>query len=150
MIAPEDPQAADVVDLLARHLEFARSQGPPEDAHALEVDGLAAADVDFFALRRDRGLLAVGALTRLEPWHGEIKSMHTATGHRGEGLGASMLAHLLEHARQSQMTRVSLETGSMAIFAPARALYSRAGFVACEPYADYRPSAYSSFFTRTL
>lgn len=149
-VALEDPRREDVVALLTRHLAFARSQSPPEDAHALDVDGLAAPDVDFFTLRDDRGLLAVGALRRLDDEHGEVKSMHTAEAHRGEGLGGRMLAHLLDHARALGLTRVSLETGSMEIFAPARALYRRAGFAECEPFGDYRASAWSSYFTRTL
>jgi putative acetyltransferase len=39
-IAIDDPRAPDVQRLLATHLSFARGQTPPEDAHALDVDGL--------------------------------------------------------------------------------------------------------------
>ena len=149
-VALEDPRDADVVALLARHLAFARSESPPEDAHALDVDGLAGPDVSFFTLRREGELLAVGALRRLDGDHAEIKSMHTAEGHRGQGLAGRMLEHLLAHARDAGFSRVSLETGSMEIFAPARALYRRAGFVECPPFGDYLPSGWSTFFTRTL
>jgi putative acetyltransferase len=149
-VALEDPRSADVVALLTRHLAFARSESPPEDAHALEVDGLAGSDVSFFTLRRDGALLAVGALRRLDESHAEIKSMHTAAAHRGQGLAAHVLEHLLAHARTQGFSRVSLETGSMESFAPARALYRRAGFVDCAPFGDYRPSDWSTFLTRTL
>ena len=149
-IALEDPRAADVVALLERHLAFARSESPPEDAHALDVDGLRGPDIWFFTVRREGALLGVGALRRLDGEHAEIKSMHTAEGHRGQGLAARMLEHLITHAREQGFSRVSLETGSMEIFEPARALYRRAGFVECPPFGGYVPSDWSTFFTRAL
>jgi putative acetyltransferase len=45
--------------------------------------------------------------------------------------------------------RVSLETGTMAEFAPARALYESAGFLPCGP-AGYQASPDNCFFTLTL
>jgi hypothetical protein len=38
-IAPDDPRAGDVQELLGRHLAFAYSQSGPEHVHALAVDG---------------------------------------------------------------------------------------------------------------
>ena len=38
----------------------------------------------------------------------------------------------------------------MAAFAPARALYARAGFTECGPFGDYRPSITSTFMTLLL
>jgi putative acetyltransferase len=61
-----------------------------------------------------------------------------------------VLEHLLEVARSRGYRRICLETGSMAAFAPARALYARAGFEGCGPFGDYRPSANSMFMTRAL
>jgi putative acetyltransferase len=43
-----------------------------------------------------------------------------------------------------------LETGSMAAFAPARALYSRFGFVTCGPFGDYILDPNSVFMTFEL
>jgi putative acetyltransferase len=48
------------------------------------------------------------------------------------------------------MTRLSLETGSWAYFAPARALYARHGFVECGPFEGYREDPNSVFMTREL
>jgi len=150
-IGPDDPHADDVRRLLAAHLAFAHDNSPPEDVYALDVDGLLAADISFFSARDgDGGLLAVGALRRLDVGHAEIKSMHTAVSARGRGVGRAMLAHLLELARTRGCRRVSLETGTMAEFAPARALYASAGFVPCEPFGDYRPSPNSVCMTRLL
>jgi len=149
-IGIDDPRAADVRALLAVHLTFARSQTPPEDAHAMDVDGLLDPAVTFFSFRAGGTLLAVGALKQLDPQHAEIKSMHTAQDARGRGVGRQMLEHLIAVARERGYRRLSLETGSMASFAPARALYARAGFDVCGPFADYRESPNSTYMTLRL
>ena len=61
-----------------------------------------------------------------------------------------MVEHLLGAARERGFRRVSLETGSMPAFAPARALYASAGFTPCGPFGDYRPSRNSTFMTLAL
>ena len=61
-----------------------------------------------------------------------------------------MLGHVMTVARERGYQRVSLETGSMAAFAPARSLYAGAGFTPCEPFGDYVPSPNSTFMTLTL
>lgn len=48
------------------------------------------------------------------------------------------------------LTRLSLETGSMAFFEPARALYQRHGLVDCPPFGDYREDPLSCLLTRDL
>ena len=149
-IAIDDPRAEDVRSLLAVHLKFARSQTPPEDAHAMDVDGLLDPAVTFFSYRAGGTLLAVGALKQLDPHHAEIKSMHTAQDARGRGLGRKMLEHLIAVSRERGYERLSLETGSMASFAPARSLYADAGFELCEPFGDYRESVNSTYMTLVL
>jgi putative acetyltransferase len=146
-ISVDDPGKPDVRRLLATHLEFAHAPTPPEDRHALDVDGLLDPSVTFFSFRRDGHLLAVAALKRLDPDHAEVKSMHTVAAARGEGIGRRMLEHLIAVAREAGYRRLSLETGSMAEFAPARALYASAGFELCEPFADYRASPNSTYMT---
>jgi putative acetyltransferase len=149
-IAIDDPRAPDVRQLLATHLAFAHSPTPPEDRHALDVDGLCQPTVKFFSFRRDGVLLAVGALQRLDPDHAEVKSMHTVAAARGQGIGRRMLEHLIAVAREAGCKRVSLETGSMVEFAPARALYASAGFALCEPFGRYRASPNSTYMTLYL
>ncbi|MCY8140428.1 GNAT family N-acetyltransferase, partial [Bacillus inaquosorum] len=46
--------------------------------------------------------------------------------------------------------RLSLETGSMASFEPARKLYEGFGFQYCEPFADYVEDPNSVFMTKKL
>ena len=149
-ISIDDPGAPDVRRLLAAHLAFARAPTPPEDAHALDVDGLLDPTVTFFSLRRDGALLAVGALKRLDSEHAEVKSMHTVEAARGQGIGRRMIEHLIAVARAAGYRRLSLETGSMVEFAPARSLYRGAGFTLCEPFGDYRESPNSTYMTLRL
>jgi putative acetyltransferase len=150
VISADSPLAPDVRELLDRHLAFTTATSPPEHMHAMNADALLDPAVSFFSYRRDGVLLGVGALKRLDDAHAEVKSMHTAQAARGTGIGRAMLEHLLAVARQHGFRRVSLETGTMAEFAPARALYASAGFAPCEPFADYRPSPDNTFMTLAI
>ena len=118
--------------------------------HALGADGLLDPAVTFFSFRAGGELLGVGAIKQLDEQHAELKSMHTTQAARGRGIGRAMVDHLLTVARDRGVRRVSLETGSMPGFAPARALYARAGFAACGPFGDYVESQYSTFMTLAL
>ena len=146
----DDPRRADVVELLQAHLAFTNRHSAPEDVHALDVDALCSPDITFYSARSNGELLGVGALRRLSPEHFEIKSMHTAVAARGQGIGRAMVEKLLAVARDASANRVSLETGTMEAMAPARALYTRLGFVECEPFGDYWVTAASMCMTLEL
>jgi putative acetyltransferase len=150
VIDVDDPRAADVRELLGRHLEFARATTPLEGVFALEADELTDPSVTFFSYRAAGELLAVGALKQLDGAHAELKSMHTAQAARGRGIGRAMVDHLLAVAGERGVSRVSLETGNMAEFAPARSLYTKAGFVPCGPFGDYEANETSAFMTLDL
>lgn len=149
-ISVDDPRKPDVRALLERHLTFSLEQTPPEHSFALDVDGLLDPAITFFSLRLADELLGVGAIKQLSPEHAEIKSMHTAAAARGRGVGRAVLAHLLEVARTRGYRRVSLETGTMEAFAPARSLYESAGFTPCEPFGDYERTEDNYFMTLAL
>jgi len=150
LIELDDPGRDDVRALLERHLAFAFEHSPPEDVHALGLDGLRTPDVSFYSGRVDGTLLGVGALKQLDPAHGELKSMHTSAEARGQGIGRAIVDHLVAEARRRGYRRLSLETGSNEPFVPARTLYARAGFVVCGPFADYELSDFSTFMTLDL
>jgi putative acetyltransferase len=149
-ITPDDPRAPDVRALLERHLAFAHEHSPPEDVHALGINGLLAPDISFFSIRRDGELLGVGALRMLDAEHAEVKSMHTAEAARAQGVGRAMVDHLIRVARERGARRVSLETGTGAVFAPARALYVRVGFEPCAPFGEHTVSPNSACMTLWL
>jgi putative acetyltransferase len=149
-IAEDDPHRDDVRALLAHHLDFARSCSPPEFVFALDLDGLSQPAVTFCSARRDGELVGVGALKELDAHHGELKSMHTSAAARRQGVGDSLLSHLVDLARRRGYRRVSLETGAQHEFGPARALYTGAGFAVCGPFGDYPDSSHSVFMTLRL
>ncbi len=148
--AVEDPTAADVSALLEAHLAFARAVTPPEGVFALDASGLTTPSVTLFGARLEGRLVGVGALSMLTPEHAELKSMHTAAPRRGGGIGRAMVEYLVAEARRRGCTRVSLETGTMDAFAPARRLYQRCGFVVCEPFGPYVDSDTSVCMTLDL
>ena len=139
-----------VIGLLERHLVTARAETAAGSAHALDLSGLKAPEIRFWSAWDGEDLLGVGALKRLGAGHGEVKSMHTAEAARRRGVAAAILAQIIAAAAASGLERLSLETGSWAYFAPARALYARHGFVECGPFADYRPDPNSAFMTLAL
>jgi putative acetyltransferase len=139
-----------VVELLEVHLVGSRAETAPGSAHALDLTGLQAADVRFWAIWDGDTLLGFGALRRLSAEHGEVKSMHTTLAARRRGVASAMLRHIVETARSGGMARLSLETGSWPYFEPARALYRRHGFAECPPFGDYVLDPNSVFMTLDL
>jgi putative acetyltransferase len=150
VIDVDDPRRDDVRGLIAQHLAFARGVTPPEDVYALDLDGLLDPAITFFSVRVDGELLGIGALKEIEPGHAELKSMHTAGAARRRGVGRALVEHLLGVAAARGIRRISLETGAMDAFAPARSLYAAAGFEPCGAFGDYRPSRNSAYMTRLV
>ena len=149
-IAPipvDDPRA---LTLLRRHWEFTSTSSPPECVHALDLDGLRAADVSFWMLTEGGAPLGCVALKELDAKHGEIKSMHVVAEARGRGLAGRLMEHLLQEARARGYERVSLETGTVEAFASSRRLYARYGFEPCPPFAGYPEHWFSVCMTRRL
>jgi putative acetyltransferase len=140
----------DVRILLSQHFAEMRAGSPPEACHVLPIDGLQVPAIRFFTLRENGVLLGCGALKRLEPDHGEVKSMRTANSALGRGVGKAMLDHIVTKARGEGMTRLSLETGSTEQFAAANRLYEREGFARCGPFGDYADTPWTRFFTKEI
>ena len=141
---------ARVQALLTTHLTKARAATAEGFAFALDLSGLRVPEIRFFSAWDGETLLGVGALKRMAPDHGEVKSMHTAEAARRRGVGAAMLHHIMEAARAAGMTRLSLETGTSPYFQPAVSMYLAHGFTPCGPFGDYAASAENRFLTRLL
>lgn len=149
-IRVDDLRGPEVQALLLEHLGDMALHSPPESIHALDLDGLRKPEVTFWCAWRGDALAGCCALKALDERHGEIKSMRTARPHLRSGVAAAMLRHLLDEATRRGYTRLSLETGSMAAFDPARQLYARFGFEYCAPFEGYVEDPHSVFMTRTL
>ena len=139
-----------VVALLDEHVSELRSLSPPESTHALDLSELRGDDVTVWVAREGHVVLGCGALKELTSGHGEIKSMRTARVAQRRGVARLILVEILDEARRRGLRRLSLETGSEAFFAPARALYAAHGFTECPPFGPYRPDPLSTFMTRDL
>jgi putative acetyltransferase len=136
--------------LLDEHLRSMALHSPPESVHALDLDGLRKPEVTFWTAWANGELQGCGALKELDARHAEIKSMRTASMHLRKGVARTLLEHIIAEARRRSYRRLSLETGSMEAFAPARALYAAFGFGYSRPFAGYVEDPYSVFMTREL
>lgn len=151
-------ERADFSDLrlgsfLQAHLDDMAPTAPAESRHALDLDALQVPQVRLWvALAGDAiaGTAALAAGTTLDPGHEELKSMRTDPARRGQGVASALLQHTLADARLRQVRRVSLETGTMAFFGPARALYAKAGFKPCPPFGSYVEDPNSVYMTLEL
>jgi putative acetyltransferase len=140
----------EVQRLLREHLQDVAQHSPPESIHALDLESLHQPQITFWSVWGDAGLMGCGALQELDAHHGEIKSMRTASAHLRQGVAAKLLSHICAEANRRGYRRLSLETGSMAAFAPARRLYAASGFRECGPFAQYVSDPYSVFMTKEL
>jgi putative acetyltransferase len=143
-------QGSEIFALLQEHLQSMALHSPPESIHALDIEALRKPEITFWTVWESGELLGCGALKELDAQHAEIKSMRTARLHLRNGVAKNLLNHILEEARRRGYRRLSLETGSMEAFEPARKLYAGFGFTYCEPFADYAEDPYSVFMTREL
>jgi putative acetyltransferase len=149
-IKVDDLSGSAVHELLQEHLRSAALYSPPESIHALAIEGLRQPEITFWTAWEGDELLGCGALKELDAQHGEIKSMRTSSLHLRKGVARNLLDHIIKEARRRNYTRLSLETGSMEAFEPARRLYAEFGFRFCGPFADYGEDPYSIFMTREL
>lgn len=146
----DDLSGVQVKALIAEHLQGMAADSPPESIHALNLDGLKEPEITFWCAWEGDDLLGCGAIKELDPAHAELKSMRTASAHLRKGVARKILAHIMDVAVERGYKRVSLETGSMDSFIPARKLYEDFGFEYCEPFADYTLDPNSAFMTKTI
>ena len=148
-IRQDDPKAPHVAELLAYHLaELQSVMG--EHAQALDASGLSDPAVTFWTAWHGDNLAGFGALKQLDDAHAEVKSMRAAPAARGTGVGRTLLNHIIAEGRKRGYARLSLETGTAPLHAPAIALYRSAGFVSCGPFADYQTSPHNQFMRLDL
>ena len=149
-IRTDDLTSPEIAELLSDHLSEMSRHSPPASVHALDLEKLKQPEITFWSIWHGDELVGCGALKELDPTHAEIKSMRTDPKYRGQGAGKLMLRHILDEARARGYERLSLETGSMAAFEPARRLYASHGFTECGPFADYTLDPHSIYMTLQL
>ena len=149
-IREDDLSGAEIIKLLHEHLRCLALVSPPESRHALDLDGLRKPEITFWSVWNGSDLAGCGAMKELNEQHAEIKSMRTAEAYRRQGVASQMLRHIIEEAKRRGYRRLSLETGSMEYFEPARRFYASFGFTPCGPFATYLEDPNSVFMTREL
>jgi putative acetyltransferase len=146
----DDLNSPEIAALLAEHLESAAAVTPVESRHALSLEELRAPTITVWSLWKDGDLAGCCALKELDATHGEIKSMRTAKAHLRSGVASALLKNLIAEAIQRGYRTLSLETGAIGYFAPARKLYENFGFKRCSPFGSYGEDPNSVFMTRKL
>jgi len=149
-IREDDLTGPEIAALLGEHLRHMHAVTPAGSVHALGIDALRGPDITFWSAWEGEALLGCGALKAIDPTSGEIKSMRTATAHRGRGVASRMLEHILEEAARRGYETLFLETGALPEFEPARTLYARYGFERRGPFGDYVDDPNSVFMTRRV
>jgi putative acetyltransferase len=140
----DDPR---VIAMLKFHFDTNISVTPAGSAHVFDVSRLKAPDISFWTAWNGDTLMGTGALKRMDAANGEVKSMHTLEASRRNGVGQAMVLHIIEAAQAMGLKQLWLETGAFDFFAPARALYTKHGFVECEPFEGYKLDVNSTFMT---
>jgi putative acetyltransferase len=107
-------------------------------------------DITFWSIWDEGSLAGFGAIKELCSTHAEIKSMKTSTLYARRGVASRLLKHIIEVSQGRGYNRLSLETGSMSFFDPARSLYLKYGFEYCEPFSEYKADPNSVFMTKAL
>ncbi|MEW8972516.1 MAG: GNAT family N-acetyltransferase [Mesobacillus sp.] len=149
-IKVDDLTGSEVVSLIGEHLQGMTLHSPPESIHALGLDELKKPEITFWTAWEGEQLMGCGALKEIDSQHGELKSMRTSSAYLRKGVAQAMLEHIIKEARGRGYTRLSLETGSMEAFLPARKLYEKYGFVYCPPFGNYVEDPNSVFMSMEL
>ncbi len=142
-----DPEVRALIEYHQRDMLAA---SPPGTSFALDVSGLSGPDVTLLGAWLDEVLVGIGAMKRLTPRAAELKSMRTHPDYLGKGVARAILENLIEAARAQDVERLSLETGTSALFAPAIGLYTSHGFEPGDAFAEYENGPHNQCYHLTL
>ena len=140
----------EVNELLNKHFVELRSVSPPGSTHVLDIDGLKDKSIKFWSLWENNNLMGCGALKFLSKDHGEFKSIRVHDNFRNKGNGIKIIKHLINEAKNLNILRISIETGSGEFFEPARKLFKSCNFQPCAPFAHYKEDVNSLYFTKLI
>jgi putative acetyltransferase len=107
LIAIENPDQPDVIQLIDDLDAYQKPLYPPESHYGIDIAALSAANV-LFAVARDEQGTAVGcAAIVMEPSFGELKRMYVRPENRGQGIADKLLAFLEGEAMPRKAVRCS-------------------------------------------
>ena len=146
-IAPERPDSADAIMLIAELEAVLAPLYPRASRHGLNVDQLLAQQVLFFVLRANGVPAGCGGI-KVCADYAEVKRMYVRPAFRGVGSGRVILDQLAAEARMRGVSLLRLETGIHQH--AAIALYERYGFYRIPPFGPYRPDPLAVFFEKAV
>ncbi len=146
----DDLSSKESQSIVREHMAGMLANTPIESVHALPLDKLKQPNITFWTAWIGSELCGCGALQTLDEQHGEVKTMRTRAKFLRKGVGQAVLSHIINHATDTGIKRLSLETGSSDVFLVARAMYLKNGFGICGPFGDYKLDPYSVFMTKLL
>lgn len=149
-ITIDDLSGKEIADFLEEHINEMKAISPPESKHALDLEGLRKPEITFWTIWDQQTLVGCGAIKELDARHAEVKSMRISSSLKRKGIASRLLQHILNEAENRAYNRLSLETGSMPFFEPARKLYAKFGFHCCAPFSSYKADPNSVFMTKEL
>ena len=135
----------EVNQLLKKHFIELRSVSPEGSTHVLDIEGLRNKSIKFWSIWEDSKLVGCGAIKLFDQKHGEFKSIRVTNEFRKKGYGEKILKHLLIKAKNLNLRKLSIETGSGEFFKPARELFQKIGFKKCPPFAHYKEDPNSCY-----
>ena len=140
----------EVDELLTKHFVELKAASPEGSAHVLDIPGLKVPSIKFWSLWQQDQLMGCGALKFLDKNHGEFKSIRVHDNFRGKNNGVKVVNHLIYEAKNLDIKRLSIETGSGIFFKPARKLFKNCGFKTCSPFAHYKEDINSLYLTKLI
>lgn len=148
IIAPERPDTADAMMLIAELEEYLTPLYPAESRHGFSVEKLIRENVAFFVLRQAGTPAGCGGIKLFGTDYGEIKRMYVRPRFRGLGLSRVLLNHLADYALAQGVSLLRLETGIYQT--EAIGLYERWGFEQIPPFGDYKEDPLSLFYEKRI
>src|SRR5438270_11495550 len=109
----DDLSRPEIAELLKEHMAHMFLITPRESVHALPIGGLRSPDITFWSVWENGELLGCGALKELDPQHGGMKSMRTASVNLGRGVACAVVQQIIGEANRRGYWRLILEAGSM-------------------------------------
>jgi len=146
----DDLSSQESQSIVREHMAGMLANTPIESVHALPLVKLRQPNIKFWTAWIGSELCGCGALQTLDAQHGEVKTMRTRAKFLRNGIGQTVLSHIINHATETGIKRLSLETGSSEVFLAARAMYLKNGFEICGPFGDYKLDPLSVFMTKHI
>ncbi len=143
-VSPHEPSVLSMIEQLNAHN---RSHYSAEFCHPDPPEVLARENCTMLGAYSGGELVGIGAVKLFEGY-GEIKRMFVPPQFRGRGIATLVLKELIAVLVDGHVPFARLETGAK--FFWAIQLYSKNGFVRCNPFGDYRETPNNVFMDRKI